>query len=470
MAGSGRSSRGSGRASRRSPEKDGKAGPALHERVAQRLAAWVRPGDRLAVGLSGGLDSVALLDCVARAARRLRVRVAALHVDHGLSPRSARWAAFCRRLCRARGVPFRAVKVSVAPGASVEAAARAARYAVYAAAPAEFVLLAHHQDDQVETFLLQLLRGAGVRGLAAMPSVRPAAAGGARRPPARILRPFLDEPRAEILAYARSRGLRWIEDESNRDLAIRRNFLRREVLPRLAQRFPGYRTAIARAARHLSEAAALLDELAQGDAAGFLDGETLAVEALRRLAPARARNLLRYFLARCGLPMPPAERLEEALRQALEARGDARVRVDLGGASLRRFGGRLYVVRAAPAAPQGFARRWRGEREIALPELGGVLEMRRTRGKGLSLVRLRGAPVTVRVRAGGERLRPDPRRPRRTLKNLLHERGVPPWERERLPLLFHGERLAWAAGVGADCTYSAQPGELGVEPCWRPLA
>lgn len=429
-----------------------------------------------------------LLDCLLRAARRLRVRVSALHVNHGLSPDAKRWEAFCRRLCRARGVPFTCVAVRVPRGAreGVEAAARAARYAAFRAARADYVVLAHHQDDQAETLLLQLLRGAGVRGLAAMPLLRvegegvgaqgknskAGRAGSSRLVPRcaslRILRPLLEVTRAEILDYAKERGLKWIEDRSNSDIRYARNFLRHRVLPLLARRFPACRSALARSARHLAEAAALLDEVAAADGAPYLEEGTLAVEALRRLPPARARNLLRFFLARHALAMPGAERLNEALRQALTARRDARVAVDLGEAVLMRHAGRLYVVRGG-AVPAHYERRWRGEREIALPELGGTLLMERARGQGVSLARLRGRPVVIRVRRGGERLQPDCRRPRRSLKKLLQEARIPPWERARLPLLCCDGRVVWAAEVGVDCAFQAARGEPALRPAWKRL-
>ena len=459
-------------------------------RVAVQLKDIVRPSDRLLAGLSGGVDSVVLLDSLQRVARRLRFRLSALHVNHQLSPRARRWEAFCRRLCRARGVPFQSVKVTVRRGNSLEAAARAARYAVFARQDCDYVVLAHHRDDQVETLLLQLLRGAGVKGLAAMPLLRREEGRGSRvegttlatrhspldtwhsTPDTRhstpaILRPLLDVTRDEILEYAKARKLTWVEDESNADITFQRNFLRHEVLPVIARRFPAYRVTLARAAGHLAEAARVLDELGASDAAGHLEDGTLSVAALRRLPPARARNLLRYLLARHGVPMPNTERLDEALRQALTAKQDARVRIGLGGFELRRFENRLQVVGDRKELPAGYTRRWRGEKEIALPELGGVLAMTRARGAGISLVRLRGHPVTIRVRRGGERLQPDCRRPRRSLKNLLQEAHIPPWQRGRLPLLFCGDELVWVAGVGVHCRYQAADAEPAVRLIWR---
>jgi len=442
----------------------------LAETVAARLDGNVRRGARLTVGLSGGVDSVVLLDCLRRAARHRGWHVAAVHVNHQLSPNAGRWAAFCRRLCAARRVPLEVVPVDVAHrGSGQEAAARAARYAAFAKQDCEFIVLAHHLDDQAETVLLQLLRGAGVRGLAAMPLVRKAE-GGRRKaevPAPAILRPLLGVTRAEILGYAKARGLKWIEDESNRDTRHARNFLRHDVLPLLGRRFPGYRATLARSARHLGEAAAVLDEVAAADGAGQLSGGSLAVAALRRLPPARARNLLRHFLDSQGVSMPATQHLDEALRQVMAARQDARIVMELDGARLRRFGGRVHVVRAA-GVPRELRRRWRGERRLGLPELGGTVALERTTGRGIGIVRLAGAAVTIRVRQGGERLRPDRRRPRRSLKNLLQEARMEPWRRERLPLLFCGEQLVWVPGIGVDCAFRARRGEPAIAPAWLP--
>lgn len=436
--------------------------------IAARLGGRILSGARLAVGLSGGVDSVALLDCLRRAARRNGWRIAAVHVNHQLSPNAGRWVAFCRRLCARRGIPLEVVKVDVAcPGSGQEAAARAARYGAFAKQDCDYIVLAHHLDDQAETVLLQLLRGAGVKGLAAMPLVRKTKGGKRKAEGPAILRPLLDVTRAEILSYARARGLKWIEDESNRDTRHARNFLRHEVLPLVEQRFPAYRATLARSARHLGEAAAVLDEVAAADGAGRISKGSLAVSALRRLPPARARNLLRYFINNQGVSMPGAERLDEALRQIVGARQDAQVVIELDGARLRRFDGRVHLVRAA-AVPREMRKRWRGERRLALPELGGTLALERTRGRGIGIGRLGGAAVTVRLRRGGERLQPDRRRPRRSLKNLLQEARVAPWQRECLPLLFHGEQLVWVPGVGIDCSFRARRGEPALAPSWLP--
>ena len=438
---------------------------ALTADVENSVTSLAKDGAHLCVGLSGGVDSMVLLDVLIAIAPRHQWQVSAIHVNHQLNPHAPEWARFCRRFCRARGVPIRVVKVTVARGDSIEAAARAARYAAYRAQPVDNIVLAQHQDDQAETVLLQLLRGAGVKGLAAMPVAREDSV----RPGLRLLRPLLGVTRAQIERYATARELPWVEDDSNADTTYLRNFLRQDIMPRLETRAPAYRKTLSRAAGHQAEAAQLLDALAVIDAHGGLNGGTLAVAALQKLPAARARNVLRYFLAARDVLMPDARRLDEALRQVLTAKEDARVCIALGapGAQvLRRHAGVLHVVTTAPPVPAGFSRSWRDERRLNVPELHAALEMRRRRGAGIALELLLAKPVTLRLRRGGEKLQPDAARPRRAVKDLLQEQGVPPWRRERLPFLWSGNRLVWVAGLGVDCAFQARPGAPGVAPAW----
>lgn len=442
------------------------AGPAaLIEAAEAALRQGGAPGRDLVLALSGGLDSVVLLDLLLGLRQKLGFRLSALHVDHGINPASGRWADFCGALCRAREVSLEQARVAVrrGPGESLEAAAREARYGVFRRQTADFVVLAHHLDDQAETLLLQLLRGAGVKGMSAMPQAGAPPSG--RRPA--LLRPLLEVPRRALESYARERGLSWVEDDSNLDLSFDRNYLRHQVLPLLEKRFPAYRKALLRASRHLAEAGQLLDQLARGDAARVEMEDGLDLEAMRALGPARAKNFLRDYLERQGMPMPSARRLDEMLRQLWNAGPDAAVRVALGEREMRRFRGRAYLQRKMAPAAAGLRRPWRGETALELPELGGVLAFEPATGAGIGRERLAAGPVTVRARRGGERMRPDCRRPERTLKNLLREAGLPPWHRQALPLLFCGERLVWAPGIGVDCGHQAAPGEPGLVPVWR---
>ncbi len=291
-------------------------------------------------------------------------------------------------------------------------------------------------------------------------------------PPPVLLRPLLDISRSALLDYAQQHALQWVEDDSNADDAYPRNFLRHRVLPLLEQRFPAYRETLARSARHFAEAAILLEELAVQDANMFPSppgggerGEgkpSLEVARLQSLSHPRAKNLLRYFLATQDAPIPDSTRLEEMLRQLCHARSDAAVRITFGDWQVRCYRGKVYAFPMLPEPDTEFCAPWRGEAALELPELGGTLYFEAHTGQGLSLKKLQQAPVTVRLRRGAERIQPDNKRPTRTLKNLLQEHGIPPWQRDVLPLLFCGDVLVCVPGVATAADYQTQAQKEGV--------
>ena len=428
---------------------------------------------RLVLGLSGGLDSVVLLEVLHRLSRPLGFKLSCVHVNHGISPNARRWAAACARKCRRLGVALEVQQVDVAPyrAEGLEAAARRARYEIYARQEADFVVLAQHLDDQAETLLLQLLRGAGVKGGAAMPVLRPQAAsksGKGARPPA-IVRPMLALSRRQIEDYASSRRLKWVEDESNADTRFDRNFLRHEVLPVIERAFPAYRATLARAARHLAEASRIQDELAKADARLALAGNALALDALKRIGDARAKNLLRWLLCSQGDAAPEAGHLEEGLRQLYQAREDAAVRVVLGACELRRYDGRAYLLPSMADVPAGLRSDWDGRRVWPLPELGGALHFARHSGSGLDCAKVDAQGLSAGVRQGGEKLRLRPGGSTRSLKNLLQEARMPPWERERLPLIYCGDSLVAVPGLGVASGWQAGAGNPGWTITWQRL-
>lgn len=425
--------------------------------VADALGRHVFPRARLALALSGGLDSVVLLHALAalRACRPFALSV--VHVHHGLSPRAADWMDFCGRLCAVHALELSVHHVRVAPAdpLGVEAAARRERQRVFAGVDADFLLTAHQQDDQAETVLLQLLRGSGPKGLAAMPEVRRPAGWRAAQ-----LRPLLGVSRRAIQDYAQLHGLLWVEDESNQDVRYRRNALRRHVMPLLAAHFPGSTATLARAAALQAEATGLLDDLAMLDARDAVRADRLDCAALAALSPPRARNLLRHFIERQGCPLPNARLLDEALSQLVAARPDARVCVNLKAAELWRFRGGAYLVPRAPAPAEPV--RWQGESKLWVPSAGCWVHFEPAVGRGLRRDLLDGGEVTAGVRQGGERLRLHPGGPHRSLKNLLQEQTIPPWRRARLPLVWCDGVLVWAAEIGFDAELGAAPGEPGV--------
>ncbi|MBK1679733.1 tRNA lysidine(34) synthetase TilS [Rhodocyclus tenuis] len=447
---------------------------AVFSSLAAFLVARVSAGDRLCVALSGGRDSLVLLDALQRLA--LPNALSALHVNHGLSPHAADWARFCADFCTARAIPLQVIELApiASDGEGLEAAARRQRYAAFARCAADWLALAHHRDDQAETLLLRLLRGAGVAGAGGMPAERalhadPAPAGGSPARAPRLIRPLLDLPRATLTAYAEHFGLRWIEDESNADCRHRRNFIRHRILPPLLSVFPGGSAALARATGHFAEAALLLDELAALDRARLApSGGRLSLAALNSLSDARARNLLRHEMRCAGLPAADARWLEEARRQLASTRAMAETCVALPAGSLRVFRGELYVLPRLPPLPSALP--WSFNGDAVLDWGGRRLLVRRTIGAGISLARLAEGAAHFALRCGGERLQPDARRPRRSLKNLLQEQAVPPWQRERLPLLWCGGQLVWAAGIGVDAAFACTAGEAGVQLDWEGLS
>lgn len=394
------------------------------------LGAQALRGKRVAVGLSGGVDSVVLLHAMRALAPEFGFSVSAIHVHHGLSRNADAWSRFCRTLCRRWKVPLSVRRVRVTrAGRGLEAAAREARYACYRKLRADVIALGHQLDDQAETVLMNLLRGAGLAGASGM---RASASLGEKL----LLRPLLEVPREAIVRYARARRLEWIEDESNRDVALTRNFLRHRVAPLLAARYPRWRESLARAARHFAR------------------------------ADADANRLLREFLSQQGLRAPSERKLADMLRQLSTAKRGAQVRIAHDGAVLRVYRARV-VVKRGELEGRFTPVRWSGERRLELPQLGGELHFRKMRGAGIDLSKIEARETTVRLRSGGERLQLDAQRPRRTLKNLFQEAGIPPWERERLPLLFCGPDLIWAPGIGVDARYRAAGKSSGIVPEWK---
>lgn len=396
----------------------------LADALARLDPAWASAS--CCVALSGGVDSAVLLHALQSLAAGGRgAALRAVHVDHGLQPQSPAWAAHCRAFCARLAVPFELLHATLpaAAGASVEALAREARYAALAAnlRPGEWLLTAHHRDDQLETVLIQLLRGAGVAGLAAMAPVSSFAQG-------RIARPLLDCPRAQLLAWARSRSLQWIDDSSNDDTALGRNYLRHRVLPLLRERWPGAAVAVARSARHAGEAQSLLERLARRDAERVADGSALSAQQLRRLDPERRRNLLRHWIARQGAVVPDTRRLQEIAGPMLEARHDANPEVRWGDVVVRREQGRLRIgpgLAAGAVRPASLLWNPRRRRNLDLGAEWGRLEIVPDPNGALDLAKLP-ARLSIAWRRGNQSA---------ALKRVLQELHVPASEREVVPLI-----------------------------------
>lgn len=412
------------------------------------------------VALSGGLDSTVLLHALAAHRDALPGELRAVHVNHGLHPEAPRWQVHCEQLAASLTVPLksRAVSVALRPGESLEAVARRERYRVFEGLmkPGDMLLTGQHADDQAETFLLQALRGSGVRGLAAMPLSAPFARG-------QLVRPLLAWTRAELEVWAREQQLGWIEDPSNTDTDLDRNYLRQEVLPRLRARWPAVAATLGRSARHAAEADEMLKEIAAEDWLRYGDGETLSLAALEGLPGPRVRNLLRHWLELRGLPLPPSHKLAELLRQAGAAE-DRNPCVDWEGAEVRRYGGRLYAQPPLPPSPVEFL--LKPGVSHALGEGLGALELVPAAGEGIRAALCGPAGLRVSFREGGESCRPAGRAHARPLKKWLQEMHVPPWLRDRLPLVYAGRELLAVAGLFSCEPHLAAPGEPGLRIEW----
>lgn len=391
------------------------------------------------VAFSGGLDSMALAHMLVKRRRDLS-GLRLIHVDHGLQAASADWARHCARQARVWRVPFSVhqAQVRVQRGESIEAVARDARYAHFRAQlqPGEVLVTAQHLDDQSETFLLQLFRGSGVAGLAAMPRKTRFARGWQ-------MRPLLEQSRAEIEQYARHHELEWLEDPSNLQERYSRNFLRHRVMPMLREKWVGVDQTIARSARHMAEAGKLLDQLGSRDLMSVADGDGLNVSALRRLPGPRRRNVLRAFISRAGLEMPSTAQTMEIAGSLLVARADAQPVVEWAGCEIRRRAGRLELHVKSENFPAlqletvHKSWRWKEHREFIVNGAGDFLSLVDDPSGAIDLDKLPRA-LNLRPRLGGETLRPGPRARTQSLKKLLQAARLTVEERARLPLLFAG--------------------------------
>jgi tRNA(Ile)-lysidine synthase len=427
---------------------------------------------RVAVALSGGLDSMVLLHLAHEAAQAAGLPLFAFHVHHGLSPNADAWRAHCEANAAALGVEFDHRDVTVEKGRSgVEAAARKQRYAALGdmcrAHGVDLLLTAHHLDDQAETVLLQLLRGSGPAGLSGMDAANhaPMLLGDGQLV---MARPLLAMSRAGLEAYAAQQRIAWVEDESNTDPRYARNALRHQVMPVLALAFPGFQARIARSSAHAQSAQRLLDELAEQDLTACLDFDAIALPRLRLLSEDRINNLLRHWFSMQGLGMPSTAWLEQMVTQLTSAREDAQPLVAHPEVDVRRYRDRLLLVPkqrdlAGLRDPddEGIivkhaqAFKWDGEASLAFPDYGGVLHFDMSNA-GLDPAWLRAQPLEIDFRKGGERLKLAPNRPTRGLKQLFQAQGVPVWERGRLPIVSSGFDLLFAAGLGMDCRHIAE--------------
>lgn len=446
------------------PANNASLASSVHHFLAHLLHARSFSSTTLLAAFSGGLDSSVLLHVLVTLQTKLRFKLEVMHVHHGLSANADAWADFCLSTCVKYGVPCQVVRVQVdtSHGLGIEAAARHARYAALNQAPADYIVLAHHQDDQAETVMLQLARGAGVKGMSAMAM---------QDETTRLIRPLLAVGRADLEEYANEQDLAWIEDESNADKQYARNAMRHAVLPAIAQHYPAITTTLARTANHMAEASGLLDELAAMDAAQAIQTvpyssyTSLHLAALQALSLPRANNLLRFWLAQSAVLMPSTEHLTQLRHQLLTAASSANVKISVGSAlSVRRYLGWACLVRdTLPTVVTPV--NWHGEPTVSLGH--GTLKFEQVLGQGLSQKMLAAGTLSIQTRAGGETLQPASNRPRRPLKYLWQQAAVPTWLRPQWPLVMLDGQLICVPNVAVDVRWQAQPDEQGLAITWQ---
>ena len=415
------------------------------ETLRQQLRGDLIAGAKWCVALSGGVDSTALLHALVQLGREFPANsIRAIHINHHLHIDADSWNVACQSLCDVLGVPLTCCDVEIAGDrdGGTEAAARKVRYGALIShlGQDEILLTAHHRDDQVETLLLRLLRGAGPHGLASIEPRRIFGRGW-------LVRPLLQIGRNELEVYAREKNLAWIEDPANIDTSFDRNFLRHRIIPILRERWPGLGETIPRAARLCGEAARMLDELAELDIA--VTDSTIPIHALSGLSTARRRNVIRHWLRQRNLAPPAEAKLRDGLEQLMTAGPDRMPLLEWSGVQIRRYRGRLHILEFDPdsvvaSLPDTYD--WDGTGRIDFGPLRGGLRFVRDNAIAKNWV--------IHFRTGGERFVVGGKH--KTIKNLFQERGVLPWMRAHVPLLYQADRLVaigdlWQAeDIGAD--------------------
>jgi tRNA(Ile)-lysidine synthase len=436
-----------------------------HATVAKFLSANLQADHRrLVVACSGGMDSVCLLDLLV-ALQPLHGRsLHVMHVHHGLNPHADEWAEGVARLAEHYRLSHHLLRVRIESGGSLEEAARAARYQAIGRSlqPGDVLLTGHHRQDQAETVLLQLFRGSGAAGLAAMRPVSRIPFGPPEIP---LWRPLLEIPRAALLAYAERQGLNWVEDDSNEDVRHTRNFLRRQVMPLLEQRWPQAGRLLAGTAERMQEADRLMTDLAELDWSSAANADnTLSIPMMLTLSPPRQANLLRFWIRRAGFDVPDREGLRNLINEVCQARPDGAPLFVWRQLEVRRYRERLYLLTASETTVS--------DRQ-PLPWLERLQPLRLADGRiltpcvgsraGVSLEVWSGvSQLQIRFRQGGERISL-PGRGRKELKTLFQEAGIPPWERERRPLIYGDDKLIMVPGLWVDV---AAAGKAGEEMVW----
>lgn len=393
------------------------------------------------IAYSGGLDSHVLLHLMSECFKKNPLfYIEAVHLNHGLNSKADYWEYHCQYICEKLKVPFRAkrLRLRISPGDSVEAVARNARYETFRRIIRKNanILTAHTQNDQIETFFLQLMRGSGIKGLCAMPMKKRLGSG-------YLLRPLLNFNRNELQIYAEKNHLNWIEDPMNLELRFNRNYLRYKVLPVLEGRWPKVFSTVSRSASHCAEAAILLDQLADNDLQTIQSGCKLAIGPLLELPPERQRNVLRRWIFREGFLPPRTKQLEQIQKDVLKAKVNSNPFFTYGDVEVRRYRNELYLSSHVPQLNSRVIIPWDFRKHLILPGNLGILQAVKRKGEG---IKTDISQVTVRFRQGGERCQLIGRKKSHSLKKLMQEWKIPVWKRNTVPLIYYKETLIAVVG------------------------
>jgi tRNA(Ile)-lysidine synthase len=412
------------------------------------------------LGLSGGLDSCVLLHLLANMQTQLDFKLKAIHVHHGLSSSADDWLNFCKQKCKLLDIEFDAVKVKINEKGSlgIEGEARELRYEAIKKKQKGVVALGHHQNDQAETLLLQLLRGSGLKGLAGMPEFDEER---------KFWRPMLNIKKELLEKYASENDIKYIKDESNEDINFDRNFIRKKVLPLIESRYPASIETISRSATNISEGHQINELLALDDSKNVMsdDGSHLLIENLNKLPNLRAINLIRWWLSFNDLLMPSKKNVEELFRQVKLIKKDTSLNLKISNdRSIRAFDDKLLIVSIMNDLPS-YHFKWAGQEEIELPNKS-KLHFVKTKKGGLSLSKLGAKSLYIKSRTGGEKLKSFPDQPSRSLKYLFQKADIPHWERDQVPLVYANEQLVAVPNLGVQYEYQSKVGEVGYQIKW----
>ncbi len=410
---------------------------------------------------SGGMDSHVLLHLLAELCNHSNLQLKAIYIDHGLSPQSAEWGEHCTDVCEKLAVPLIVERVSIRVGdKGPEDAAREARYRTLAKRmlPNVVLITAHHRDDQVETVLLHLVRGTGAHGLAGMAPLRQFASG-------IHIRPLLEISHQKIADYARTRHLQWVNDASNADTSLSRNYMRHEIVPILRAHWPGAEKVIGRSAGHAAAAVELLEQIAVEDwqRCGLTGDSGLSLRACKTLGDARLRNLLRYWVRQSDLALPATCHVDEVVRQIREPSTTGHAIITWPGGACYRYRDTLSLSPRTANEDYEYDITWDPAQPVVIVPLGIEVSANSAVGRGLALTRVRNASLHLRNRQGGESLRLPGRAHHHKLKKLFQQAGVPPWERSRLPLLYVNGELAAVGDRWVSQEFVADKNEAGLE-------